>query len=81
MSDELQLPALTKQPAIEGEVVIMFPMTYNGIDLSFEVPRAPFARAYEALERLREQESIKVYLGRPAPTPPPAATAPSTPAP
>lgn len=64
MSDELQLPALTKQPAIEGEVVIMFPMTYNGIDLSFEVPRAPFARAYEALERLREEEACKNYLGQ-----------------
>ena len=79
MSDELQLPALTKQPAIEGEVMIMFPMTYNGIDLSFEVPRLPFARAYEALERLREEEATKDYLGRP--TPPPSATTPSAPAP
>ena len=67
MSDELQLPALAKQPAIEGEVVIMFPMTYNGIDLSFEVPRAPFARAYEVLEQLREKGPIEVRLKRPEP--------------
>jgi len=74
--DDLQLPAPIKPPAIEGEVMITIPWTWNGIDLSFEAPRLPFARAYEALERLREQGEIKVYLERPTPTPPPAPTAP-----
>lgn len=67
MSDELQLPALAKQPAIEGEVMIMFPMTYNGIDISIEMPRLPFTRAYEALEQLREKGPIEVRLKYPEP--------------
>jgi len=71
MADELQLPARTKQPGIEGEVMITIPWMWNGIDLSFEAPRLPFAKAYEALERLREQEAQKAYLGRPT-SPPPA---------